>query len=448
MRARKKSMVVLAVLLFVALAGLAVIKRSPKPAFLAEANLGDGRILRVEAVTFGKNHHAGRESLVIRALGPWLPNAAREFFEPSVPRNDIRLDENGLVIWVNAIHSDAKTNVDCQGIKLDLIGRDGTIFGERQPNWFGGSKFWRVGHVFRAFPRNSKTLDLRVTTWRGSNSVEMVLRNPAYHEGEQWTGNPLPQKQRSGEAEIILTKLTVSTNEASYWRSASPYWKPEFEIWWSGRKQTNGWDLEWIAEDRYGNRGEQLGTAEPVLKFKATFHPSATNVNGPVLITRLPTTEIPIESNVWWNISASVTTNQVTILGIFPAGVHTFSEGEYLTNPPVAFGAVGGGARSGWVSQSRRVTPSRRESFHGHYSDVPVIYARVSNPQSKDRIGLTLAGDDERVFLAEPEPQGSANGVVPFLLKTPPEIKSVRAELVLLPPVEAEFLINTASDEK
>lgn len=423
--------------------------RVNKARFLAQANLGDGRILRVEAVTFGKEHQAGRDSLILRTIGPWLSDGVREFFEPAAPRNRIGMEEDGLVVWVNAVAADSGTNVDCQGIRLDLIGKDGTTFSDGQPHWFGGTKFWRVGHVFEAFPRNSRYLKMRVTPWRGGNSVEVAFRNPGYFEGRTWTGEPMPVRHASGGAEVVLAGLKLATNKSEYWQSSSTWWEPNFEIWWNGSRQTNGWDLEWRAEDRYGNRGKHLGVAEPVLRFKAALHPSPTNKHAPISITKLPMTEIPTGTNVVrWNISAPLKGNQVTVLGLFPAGVHTFSEGEYLTNPPVMFAPVVGGAPSGWVSSSRRVTPTRSESFEGHYSKVPVIYARVSNTKTDDRIGVRFMDKRGRVFLAEAEEQGSRGGIVPFLLRAPSDVTEVQAELVFLPSFRAEFLVQTPAKSK
>jgi hypothetical protein len=444
----KKRVLLLAALLLAALAAWPLVTRSKQPDFVAEADLKDGRILRVEKVSFGKKHVAGRESLVIRTLGPWLPTSLRQFFEPVVPRNEITSLEDELVIWVNAIKPDTKTNIDCQGIRVDLIAEDGTIYGDSQPHWFGGERFWRVGHVFRAFPRSSKTLQMNVTTWRGSNTVQVSFANPAYTTGEKWTGSALPLTNNIRDAQIILRSLSPATNEAKYWKAASPYWKPEFEIWWKGQRQEHGWDLEWMGEDRYGNKGQQLGIVEPVLKFTATLHPNATNLPVALLLSSLPPIDVQSTNAVFWNSSLPANTNTVTVLGFFPAGVHTFSEGEYLTNPPVKFAPVRGGAPSGWVSQSRRVTPSRTESFHGHYSDVPVIYVRVSNPQSKERIGMRLIAPDGSVHLAEPEPQGTARGVLPFLLKVPAESTNVRPELVFLPAFEAEYLVNTTGSSR
>jgi hypothetical protein len=96
------------------------------------------------------------------------------------------------------------------------------------------------------------------------------------------------------------------------------------------------------------------------------------------------------------------------------------------------------------VSSSRR-TPLRVEQYHGHYSDVPVIYVRVSDPKSSQRIAMRLRDVETRkVYLATPEPEGRAGRILAFLARDlPKEVQRVSAELVLLLPVSAEFLVET-----
>lgn len=298
-------------------------------------------------------------------------------------------------------------------------------------------------HVFRVFPRDEKELKLKVTTWRGTNSVEFVLPNPGFAKAADWKGEELPLRKRVGDYEVLFGGLTVTTNGGEYWRAKSVYWKPDMDLRRGGKKLEEGWELEWTAEDAWGNRGQGLGVTKPVLKYFAKFYPSGTNAEAAVLITNTPVATVGGGSNEWWNVETMVGTNAVEILGLFPAGVHTFSEGKYLTNPPTKFGPVRGGAKSGWVSSSRR-TPMGVKLHHGHYSDVPVIYVRVTNPKSEQRVAMRLRdAETGEYFLAEPEGQGRAGSILPFLVRGVPEGRKVRAELVLLQPVEAEFLVRT-----
>ncbi len=443
---RKQKAAALAILGIILLVALPLLLSSRKDAIFPEADLGDGRILRVEGLTFGQWHEmGGSESLVMRLFGPWLPAKVAKFFEPPVPHNTISADGNGLVVWVNAVSAIGRTNVDCQGLNIEFRDERGNIFGEDHPHWFGGQSFWRVGHLFYAFPRDSKILTVRAKCWRRTNTFEMIVPNPGFTKPAAWIGRPLPQTVSQGEFEVVCTGVNVRTNREEWRNSASVFWEPELQLRHNGQKQEDGWDIEWSAEDRYGNKGKELGVSEPVMKFFSIIVPRATNLNAAIVQARLPHTNLPVLTNACWNVGISNQTRRFTVLGIFPAGVYTFSEqGELLlTNPPAHFSAVSGGAKSGWMSQSRRVTPSRDVKYYGHYTDVPVIYVKFNEPSVEDRIGVRLIDQQNRLFLAEAEPQGKAGGVLPFLIRTPADAERVTPELVLLPRVRAEFVVKT-----
>jgi hypothetical protein len=275
----------------------------------------------------------------------------------------------------------------------------------------------------------------------------MRVPNPGYSEGAAWTGLPLPQTQTVANVEICLASVKVASQKAEYWRSASPYWEPQFELRLNGRLQS-GWKTDWTAEDRYGNHGQHLGLAEPVLKFNGVFHPQPTNFFSAVLITNAPVFGLPRTNDSLWNLSVLASNLPVKLLGVFPAGVYTFSEGEYLTNPPLKLGAMKGGAPSGWVGASRREGPSRTRSYRAHYSDVPVILIQIPSRADDELFGLRLTDEGGHVFGAEREPEGSAARILPFLVRVPPESKHLRPELLYLRPVTAEFLVQLPRPDK
>ena len=198
---------------------------------VAEGDLGDGRIFRVEAVTFGAVHQVGLGSPIMERLGRFMPDQLREFLAPKTPRSTISRGEPSLVIWLNAVDSTFRTNVDCQGIRMEIKGADGTVYGESQPNWFGFGQefndFRRAGHLFRVFPRDEKTLRATILTWRGTNSLDFVLPNPGYSTPANWKGERLPVTNRVGAYEIVLHELTEQMHNG---RTKVPYWRPEFEL--------------------------------------------------------------------------------------------------------------------------------------------------------------------------------------------------------------------------
>src|SRR5581483_11976167 len=114
----------------------------------------------------------------------------------------------------------------------------------------------------------------------------------------------------------------------------------------------------------------------------------------------------------------------------------------YMTNPPSPMAPTRGGAPSGWVSSELRISPIKVQEWNGHYSPGPVIYLRLSDPQSTNHIAVRLHDDQGRWWTAKPEPEGDADGIMPYLVSLPPEVQSVTPEIVLLKPVRAEFMVN------
>ena len=418
---------------------------------LPAAQLADGRILQIEGLTFGTNHVIGTSSLLAERLGPWLPQRIREFVAPKYPRSEISLKEPALVVWVNALDSKTGQQVDCQMIRVEFIDQHGDLFGEATRYWFGGNKFWRVGHVFPAFPRTDAKLTLQITPSRTNQASVVEFTNPRMTAAAAWSGRSLPQQQRMRGLDILLTELALRTNGGPNrsWETPSRYWEPIWELRKSGER-ISGWDeVEWTGEDPTGNRGKFLGLHQPVLRFSATFYPSATNLDVTTVMGMSPQTAVAnLQSNHWWNIQTGVGSNELFLLGIFPKGTHVFSEGVYQTNPAVSMGPVSGGSSSGWVGSSQRVTPTRVQRWDGHYTPTPVIYLRAPQLSSKDRLAVRLRDEGGRYWPTKPEPQGIRDGISPFLVELPPEVKMAVAEIVLLKPLHATFDVDIASATK
>jgi len=412
---------------------------------LPKLTLADGRILQIEGVTHGTHHRIGRRSVLFERFGPWLPQTLRDWFAPRSPENTIDLDRPGLVVWVNALDPVSGTNVDCQGIRTEFVDRDGDLFSSAKSGWFGGQKFWRVGHVFYAYPRGEEQLTFRVTPWMKGRDTPVTAQfaNPHVTQPANWSGEPLPQSKNVGPYQITLSRLNLRTNETKYWQTPSVWLEPDWELRRDGQA-VSGWSPpEWLAEDATGNRGQQLGRHQPVLRFVATIYPTATNVDAAVLIGVLPGIDpITLTNPVLWNAKLAAGTNEFVALGICPPGSYTFSGGNFDPTGPT-MGAVQSGAPSGWTSQSRRLTPLAVKRWSSHYTPHPTIYLRAPSLPEPARLGLRLRDELGRYWATEPEPQGAAGGVRPFLLKLPAGVTNVVPELVLLHPLEADFLVRT-----
>lgn len=72
---------------------------------------------------------------------------------------------------------------------------------------------------------------------------------------------------------------------------------------------------------------------------------------------------------------------------------------------------------------------------------------KIAEPAGEEHIGVRLFDKEKKLYLTETEPQGKAAGVLPFLIRTPDHVESVTPELVLLPRVKAEFLVETPAEK-
>ena len=440
-------------LVFVAFALVAVfwllIKANPRGP-LAQMQLADGRTLQIEAITYGTHHHVGHRSIIADRLSPWLPLRLRSRLATAAlrsPESTIELERPGLVVWVNAINPATGTNVDCQGIRTEFVDKHGDSFGEDDGTWFGYPAFWRVGHVFYSYPRAETQLTFKVTPWRKGKQVSVTAQfeNPHLSPGQNWSGEPVPQTKVIGSLEVTLARLNPRTNEQSYFQTPFKYLEPSLDLRRNGLPATGWSEPEWTAEDPTGNRGAHLGLHQPVLRFCVTAYPTETNTEAAILVGTLPRVNLAVLTNqVLWKLSLG--TNELVALGVCPPGVYTFSEGNFdLTGPRMS--AVRGGAPSGWTGKSQRVSPIKIKEWHGHYTPNPTIYVRAAQLKEPDRLGLRLRNDAGRRWIAKPEPQGSPDGVHPFLIEVPAEVTNIVPELVLLRPLQADFLVRTPTPQ-
>jgi hypothetical protein len=453
---KKRLLATIGIFLGLLIGLFAVLIIALRPAAPIQLKLGDGRILQIEAVTYGITHQIGTDSIAKR-LQPWLPTKLFSYLSPDRRANKISLERPGLVVWMNALSEVGLTNVDCQGIRVEIVDRQGDLFGETTRSWFGGDNFWRVGHVFDCYPREEKELHLRITTWRQKQTVSTTIRNPQPGKRESWSGNSLPIIQQAGDFQIQLTGLIVKTNgqgDKTYYETATSYFEPQVSVLSAGAAAA-GWESpEWVTESANGNRGQFLGVQHDALRFLVAFYPTATNLIGTKTLATMPEVHLAgMTTNLWWNQTNASGHGSLVILGLFRPGTHTFSEGVYQYSSLTVNGP-GGGAPSGWTGNTRQATPFKEIKMLNHYTPTPVIYVRVpeqtpdpfesvkdeASPQST-RLAIRLKDSSGRYWVAEPERE--SGGIKPFRIVVPNEATTITPELILLQPLKAEFLVNT-----
>lgn len=444
---RKRLLALLLGLAVCALLLWAVARSSAPQRPIAEVETADGRIIVIESVTFGTNHIVGRNSFLVDRFGPWMPPVARELLQPKVPRSTWTTAQDSLVVWVNAISSQGRTNVDCQDVRVEFEDSENGLWGPQSGSWGGfDNKFSRVGYLFEAYPRASQKLTLRLVPWGTNAPVSVSFVNPRPASAKNWIGEPLPARRKIGDMEIVLAGLTAVTTggEKKYWETPCTYWVPEWQILSDG-KPALGWrEPEWSATDAFGNRGQRLGIRQPVLRFSAKFLPVATNLAATERVVSLPNAQCsPNATNTLWFRTNSVHGREIVAIGLRTATMTYFTDGRYDPKPPMAMGPTRGGAPTGWIASSRRISPTKVRTVRGHYADRPVIYLQCLDRDISVRLGIRLRDSEGRVWPTTREGQGS--GIIPFMLDVPADVTTVVPEIVLLKPVQAEFTVRTSS---
>lgn len=179
---------------------------------VTSVSLADGRTINIERVTFGTNHFAGKRWAPMDWFGAWLPPKVRSLLSPQNPRSEINLDIPSLVVWLTATDPKTGKSVDCQDVRLEFPDGEGHAFSQEHTHWFGFEKFSRVSHVFPAFPRTERELTLRIALSRINQISTVTFANPHPVVAASWKGEPLPQRKKAGDLEILLTELQVRTN--------------------------------------------------------------------------------------------------------------------------------------------------------------------------------------------------------------------------------------------
>jgi len=430
----------------VVLLGVPKIQSAPGVPF-GEVAVDDGRIIVVEAVTYGTNHVVGSKSVLVEHLGPWMPDAVRDMLSPKLPQTSIDTAPGTLVVWLNAVNPNTRAWVDCQGLRLEFVDEHGDLWGTKTSSWHSfGNKFYRIAHIFEAYPRAATNLTLRITPRRSGGTFTISVPNPHVAKAANWSGDPLPVRTVKDSFEIVLQDLEPRTGGGSEkpWETPAKYWQPEWKFL-SGGKPVEGWhEPVWTASDPVGNRGQFLGVHQPVIRYSVEMIPKATNTSATEVIAVLPSSSLGLGvPNRLWLRTNLVSGVEVTAIGLMTTLMNHFMEGEYQAVPELPIGPTQGGAPTGWVVGSKRVSPLKVITQFGHYSDRPTIYLRCTDAVLAEKLGVRVQDDQGRIWPTTRETESIADGIIPFMLDVPSDVTNVVPEIVLLKPVEAQFTVRT-----
>jgi hypothetical protein len=283
-------------------------------------------------------------------------------------------------------------------------------------------------------------LKLQLSPWRSEKTSTLVIANPCRQTPvAAWTPEALPATRRVEEVEFRLASLVVQTNGGSRrgWEPLSLHWQPVFRLNAGGEPATNWTTPEWEAEDATGNRGQTLGLHEPILKFIATTYPQPEAITDEARRWRLPVVNLPTSPRgVQWHTNHVLRDASITVIGLFPPGAYTFSQGQ-LTNPP---SPVRG---NGWVGMSQQVAPGRWRKWATYGTTNYTAFLRWPVGKAEQRLAVGLRDRQGRVNWTQCSRSDGADGVLALAFDTSLEAaQEVGLEVVLLEPLHAEFVVR------
>lgn len=411
----------------------------------ARVLLPDGREFCIEAVTFGTNHVVGWNDWWLVPFRKILPQSAVQLLTPTRGQSRQATGQPALVVWVYARNAAGKYT-DCQRVRASFIDESGDVYpanGNANSAFSGG--FSREAYIFTVFPRRLRQLKLSLSPFRSQETATVLISNPARNEGlAHWRPESLPATHRTGGIELRLESLVVQTNGGPqrWWEPVSLHWQPLFTLKEHGQPARGWQEPEWTAEDPTGNRGQTLGLHEPVQRFIATVYPEPDAVGQEARQWMLPVARLPTTPQGFvWNTNRVLEGASITVIGLFPPGAYTFSQGQLCTPP--------GGVSSmrGWTGLSKQVLPGKWQYWATHGATNFVAFLRWTAGKDSPRIAVGInyrQGQLSSTQWAHPEPGGQ---VTAFNFDPlPPDAVEIGLEIVLLKPLQTEFIAQPPLD--
>lgn len=208
------------VLVVVGLSALAML--APKQSLRAnEFPMADGKVLRIEAVTWGRNHRLDFE---YSSSGPWA------FWDRRRMPITHGTGYDQLIVWMSCHdgRSGRALDFDWWGSSV-AVDANGEEIGDRDPHHrqmgLRGSSFsggarpfradrgaydtWLVSSAFPAFRTNTGRFELRVKNLAGEVVATVPLTHPSPPVIQSWTAEELPATKSNGDVAVTLQRLNA-----------------------------------------------------------------------------------------------------------------------------------------------------------------------------------------------------------------------------------------------
>lgn len=223
-----------------------------KPSF----TLPDGRVLRLERVTFGTNHMVQKSSKWRQYLRTKLPRRWHSVLGPVRQDINIRTEKPVLVPWMS-IEDDPKQRADNM-TEVRVHSDSGEVFRtwDQYKGWFrmdGRRLFYPAVEVFdRRAPTTTLKGILNGQPW------SLRFENPLFREPfPEWNPRSLPATNHAGDLTFVLQRAALSRQ--SFGSMLQPY----FKVYRDGKPAFHEYTHLSRLKDATGNQGIFVPTNGP-----------------------------------------------------------------------------------------------------------------------------------------------------------------------------------------
>jgi hypothetical protein len=234
------------------------------PAAMQVCQLPDGSILKLEAVSYGRQHHFVSGPWWRRLLVRLLPPSLRGLVSQATPV-DRAIDSNTLIFWISRDGPTRAPVSFSRAVVFDERGRELDVSVPTDPHWESGEvRDWLIP----VFPRRAHRIGLRIFQRVGPGPsapvAEFVVANPAPGRYPTWRPEPVPITRRDGDLAVTLTQIITGLKENGPVR---PPWSRGEGIWTCATaclsqndRPTGEWQVIWMSlSDATGNVNEPIG---------------------------------------------------------------------------------------------------------------------------------------------------------------------------------------------
>lgn len=422
-----------------------------------EFALPDGKVLRIEAVTWGRNHRLDYE---------YTPPGSWAFWDRRRTPITHGAGVDQLMVWMTC--HDGRTGraldfdwwsgssaVDANGDELPDRVPFLQQFGARGSSSGGGSRpfradrssydTWIVSSSFPAFRTNGGRFELRVKNLAGEVVATVPLTHPSPPAIQTWTPEELPATKSSGDVSVTLQRLNAHSSksitngvETTWW-----YYSPQGTVSVNSQPAPD-WHVNLLEIfDPLGNQqnyGHALSRREPVWKVRVGAFRGQSSKFPASETWCLTNLEVP-QKNAAVPRSEAQTIDGVTVTLVALAGSGKTSYSIATPSLPRSgnFSSRSGGSAFGSSTkiESNRIGSTATSIVEANW---PHLTLELAGNSPLHRVYLLAKDDQSR----DVPTQFSNNygALHSYFFKTEPDAKSLTLSIIVHKGREFEFFIK------